>query len=65
MRRRRRSKSVLFSSSTAAEDDATARPMEATDVALTGVNNINKTINPFGCGDMNTTDTLVRFAKKL
>ena len=30
------------------EDDASARPMEATEVALTGVNNSNKTINLFG-----------------
>ena len=36
MRRRKRSKPTFFSSSTAAEDDVTAWPMEVTDVALDG-----------------------------
>ena len=53
MRRRRRSKSTDFSSSTATEDEETARLMEATDVALAGDDNSNATINMMGCGDTN------------
>ena len=35
------------------EGDATARPMEATEVALAGVDTSNTTINLLGRGDIN------------
>ena len=50
---KRRSKSASFSLSTATEGDATARPMEATDMALAGDDESNVTINSWGRGNRN------------
>ena len=50
---KKRSKSAFFSSSTATENDATARPMETTEVTLAGFDNSNTTTNPLGRGDIN------------
>ena len=46
-------KLAFLLSSTVTEDNAAARSMEATVVALAGNNNINATINPLGCDDIN------------